>query len=292
MDQIETPSTDEELLSSLDEDSGRAEAFLATLVNESPDEAAVSVVEPFTWSWVGITLAEGAIAWVGGQLFSKIFGSGGGKLDIGRFLQDVLKTMGQVVHRTLEERDLRVLGAQLQQVQFDLVAYLDAPRGRDRLNFATNNSSSVMFQLRDLHLSGHAAFLVAVGVHIAVLQERVRAIDRRDRLAIARVLRDEAIPHAEEMNRQWRSWHERRYRSKHIDVRIDMPGRSRGIRANFWIVFRDSKEIGRARHEPQAVEYLTKDRERVWSEIIYPRYVQPSETILAKWRELLETIRP
>jgi hypothetical protein len=61
------------------EKGGIAEATV--LLFEAPPED--------TWSWVASSLADGAIGWVGGQIFQKIFG-GKNDFDLALLLQDLV----------------------------------------------------------------------------------------------------------------------------------------------------------------------------------------------------------
>lgn len=278
---VDPTLSDDELVAQLERDSSKAEILLASL-RATPTPTSKEG-ETLTWAALGVALAEGAVGWIGGQVFARLFSADKGA-NIGELIREFIRAVNALIRQALVEHDLQALSADLERIQQDFLSYLQAPRGKDRLQFATDNSSNAVYRLKALGLPAHAGFMVAVGLHIVVLQERFRAIDRGERANIRRLVGSVFIPHAEAMHVAWRTWHAQRYSIRSIFVPKPK---------SVWILSRDGREVRRGfwghtrQRDTDANRALEEEREHTWRAEIYPNHVQPSEGIVERWRRLL-----
>ena len=241
------------------------------------------VYEPYSWSWLALKLAEGAVAWVGGQIIASIFSSG---RDIEALMQQYIAEIRQIVHRAIQDNELRSLSSKLDQVQTDFYSYLQAPTGRDRLESATQNISEAKHQLKSFGLVGHASYLVAVNIELAILQERIKVYGDAEKNVMKIVLK-RAIAHAESMHREWKPFHDSRYRNEKISHGHDGTDPNIDWECKIW---RDGRLIKNTAHNPPECDSLMiQIKNNEWPGL-YAQNVEPSKAVVSQWKKLLGSI--
>ncbi|RYZ91451.1 MAG: hypothetical protein EOP04_00350 [Proteobacteria bacterium] len=143
---------------------------------DAPSEYVVLRIEPFTWTWVAVNLAEGAIAWLGGVAISKVLGIGGNVKPVEQLQEESLKRISQVFVQVLQAERLVQATDKLTSIQRNMLEYSLAPKSSaDRLYFATNDSSELLATLATLRWVGLESYLTAASLRHIILQERYKA---------------------------------------------------------------------------------------------------------------------
>ncbi len=263
---LEWPAVDEE------------RALVTVSLEEAPSVVTETVpIVVVDWVFIATALSQGAIGWVGAKVFEKIFG--GGKESLSQIIADVIQMIRSVVRAEIDRNELRNISASLDQLQTDLLHYLNAPYGKDRLEHATNNASSVVSKLAKFGRTGHGGYLIALSLHVAILQERVKAYGRAEKKNIAETL-GRGIAHAEFLQADWSIWLQRRYVLKEWHRRGP----------NLWVVSRDGAVLRSFFNKEEAEKFLDGHFKKTWQTKIYPQYVKPSEFVVADWKKLLQSL--
>jgi len=240
---------------------------------------AATVAEPFTWSWVAISLAEGVLAYIGGQVFSSLFG--GRNPTLSEFMAQLVETLKKVVRIAIQENEVRSLVADLRDAEFTLMEYLNAPAGRDRLERSTELASSAFSQLSSLGLVGHRAFMVAVSFQIVVLEERRKVFgDVEIENVILRL--NSALRTARKLHREWKKWHRTRYTIVSDSLGPNYPG---GV---VFFVLYDGVQVWSGAAQEHASRFMEENLKLTWRTDTYRKHVKPSRQVCKKWKEILE----
>ncbi len=87
------------------------DAVLLVSPRTETQPVAIQVVEPFTWAWVGIMLAEGVLAYVGGKIFEAAFFPNSKNEDLIRFISakidEAVAKLQRYIDEALEELTVR-----------------------------------------------------------------------------------------------------------------------------------------------------------------------------------------
>lgn len=121
-------------------------------------------VEPITWAWIAMKLAEGAIAWLGAKVLESMFGDFT-KANIR--LQDIIRA-------ELQGEALRKASAFMESISVRIEQYHNAG-GLDRLEFACKDAADLTAEFKSLNTLGFHNYHIAVSLEILILQDRMKA---------------------------------------------------------------------------------------------------------------------
>ncbi|WP_162896838.1 hypothetical protein [Ruegeria sp. AD91A] len=243
------------------------------------------VADPFTWAWFGTQLANGAAAWVGGQILNELLGNGG--VDLESLVKNIAEAVRVVVRQEIERATLLRLAAEHRALQSLFQIYAT---GCDRgiWNELITGSSTVIEELRGLGFPAHYLFLSAMAQHIVLIQEGFgRTPETKDLLT---PLIERASGHLDRLHSEWRVWHNSRYSISRTVIPGDRPPDGPPNDRVLWHTMRDgvvyaTYERGRPRDD--AITTMTHIREVDWDSDTFPRFVKPSIEIQAQWGRLL-----
>jgi hypothetical protein len=152
-------------------------------------------------------------------------------------------------------------------------------------------------------LMGHPDFLLAAGLYMAILQERVVAIDEANKQNLVNFL-SESIDHAEHMHGGWQEWNEKRFGSVFFTVSRDS---HTGISTYlFWYTFdgkwidagvsfvRDLDDLvglGSPSERAEQAEYQRQQHIAGEWEKLESEFVVPSIEVVKMWRSLLAKMK-
>ncbi len=162
----------------------------------------------FTWAWVGAAIAQGIIAWQAGKIFSDLTDQG---VHIDKLVEKTLKGVSEIIHEALQEQAMREIRASLKALQRTISHYMNSPEtSEDRLHHATFLGSQVVAQIESMGLVGHHSYIVAIGLFIAILEERVKRYGETEKKNIIEVL-DNSCQHANSLHNAWWNWTKGRF---------------------------------------------------------------------------------
>ena len=237
------------------------------------------VVEPYTASWVALMLAQGALQWIGGKIMGKIFGSSSElEIDLSAFVQATLLGVSRIIHQAISEEALRQAEVNLEALQIRFSHYNSAP-SQDRLESATESSENVTADLKSFGMLGHHSYMIAVGIHLAILQERMKLINPNEKENIKDIL-CRGIKHCKEMNVEWKNWNNSRCYYKKGSGPFSIP-KYRFYGPDGLI------EMLVGPHTQQELDTrLSQHQQKTWSEL-KQIHVNPSEKIIKQWEAIL-----
>jgi hypothetical protein len=260
---------------------------------------------PFTWPWVAMLIGEGLLVQAGAAIFLKIFGSSQQDrlgIDFTKFIEDILQGVSAIIQRKLEESSLREILANLEAIQINMSHYINNPNSLDRLQNATTDIVKVCSQLKSLGLLGHEGYMVALTVHLLVLDERSKAINGQKELLNIKDTINMGISHAKDMHKQWKLWNEGRFEIHSKNVTDYSRPVERGRSDHERTVFPYSIEvytftIDGKEQTPFGSEVWGPDKGHVerrmqqhinmeWDQIT-AKHVGPSQQVINKWEQKL-----
>lgn len=238
------------------------------------------VADPFTWAWFGTLLAEGAVAWTGGQILSEFLGTG--EVDLERLVKDIADLVRAVVRQEIQQATLLRLSAEHRALQNLFQIYL-AGCDRGIWNEMIARSNTTAEELKGLGLPAHSLFLIAMAQHIVLIQEGFGRTQKTKDLLTPLIER--ASAHLDEMHSKWRLWHDSRYGIRQITI-----PRRRDADRVVWQTMKDglvyaSFERGRPRDD--AITTMNHIKEEDWVSDTFPRFVKPSIDVQENWARLL-----
>ena len=242
------------------------------------------VAEPFTWAWVGVKLAEGAVAWVGGKLLESILGMGH---DFDKMIEEIIDAVRQVVRQEIERNALQEVIAQQRSVQ-ELFRIYSVACKKDFWPEILSTSTFVTNRLKQLGFPAHHSYLNALAVQTTLVQEFLGRTSATKEV-LGPILR-EAIEHLNSMHTAWRVWHDARYSvaSETITRRFGPDGVPQ--ETTYFYVVRDGNRLATfsdGRPWDDANITMKHIREVDWESDTYPRFVAPSVSMQDHFQTLL-----
>lgn len=155
------------------------------------------VIEPFTWTWVALQIAEGILAALGAMIFNKLFAS---NVNFERIQNETISRLSVLFRESLQAESLRKAEALVRTSQRIASDYSNAPEtSADRLSTLTTITTELVYELASLGLAASGAYCVAINMRMAVLQERmIRLKDNGEKLNIVQSC-DEGISHIQDI---------------------------------------------------------------------------------------------
>lgn len=242
------------------------------------------VAEPFTWSWVGIKLAEGAVAWVGGKLLESILGMGH---DFDKMIEEIADLVRQVIRQEIERNALQEVIAQQRSVQ-ELFRIYSVACEKDFWPEILSKSTFVTNRLKQLGFPAHHSYCNALAVQMTLVQEFLGRTPDTKKIIVP--ILQEADEHLTKMHAAWRAWHNSRY-SVTWDTRIrDFGPDGEPIETTYYFVNRDGvsfRTFFEGRPRDDAYTTMAHYQELEWNSDTYPRFVAPSVSMQNSFRALL-----
>lgn len=152
----------------------------------------------FTWSWVGLAIAQGILAAAGGQVFAALFSAlQANKQDLQRLLTGQLQAFARIMSELLDSAFLREYEADISAYTTLFTEYLNDPSER-RLDFLVNNTAIALARVQSLGFRGYPGFMTTAGLRLSVLQELKQTKGAKANFAAQR---SQAIAHHESTRR-------------------------------------------------------------------------------------------
>jgi hypothetical protein len=122
--------------------------------------------------WIGVSVAQGVLAAIGGQLFSAlsnaIFGQSGKSIQ--DMLNEQLVAIAQIVEQKIAEAELAQAQANVIALAVLLREYQHTP-SIGRQDFLLNESAVYLSQLASLGVVGYRTYMTAAGLRLSILQQ-------------------------------------------------------------------------------------------------------------------------
>ena len=213
-----------------------------------------------------------------------------GERSASELINEAVIKIAQIVRQAIQEEALRRAYASTEALKETLAEYTRAG-GDDRLSHATQHSTLLVADLASMRLLGHHGYLVAAGLKISVLQERVRRFGNQERENLREFIQT-ASRHAESMIDAWNEWFDHHRFSQIQCVQLHSgnfePSR-KGEPGEPPITFchfmdRDSK-IRVTPREP----YATQERKNYINAArieMNQKHIEPTVAVVSKWRAI------
>lgn len=139
--------------------------------SESPHNNFNLMAEPITLAAMGIFVLKGALEALGAKIFNTIFDSGA---SVKELLKDAVSQIETAIGEAFNAEGIRQCEARIDALTSLMRAYQNAPEtSLDRLENATAESNNLTSECKSLGFKAVLPFCTAVGLQIAVLQERL-----------------------------------------------------------------------------------------------------------------------
>ncbi len=132
-------------------------------------------VPKFSASWIGLNLASGLLAGIGGFVFSlleKALGFGGPSIE--ELLNRQLEAIAEIVTDAIKQNEIRKDSARLSAIQDEMADYMRVPASVDRLHRATADSLYLIHDLATFGFDTYGLLMCAASLRLAILQERAK----------------------------------------------------------------------------------------------------------------------
>lgn len=158
---------------------GRSLILASYQLNESREPIertlVVRVIEPFTWAWVGVSLATGVVGWIGGKAFQLAFfpdATNNQVIDaLSRKIDEAFQKLQKYIDARLEAQVIDFAQRKCSSIYRLLIEYSNDPQGGDLQ--AINRDANELWDL--LYQRGDAAFIpstIAASLKSAALYAR------------------------------------------------------------------------------------------------------------------------
>lgn len=142
---------------------------------------AVAKADPFTWAWVAIALAEGALQWAGGQVmdqfFGDVFGPSRSERRIIEAIRAAVAELKEFIGAQLDEQVVDECGALCDRALANLADYYDVPEARhDRLTSAVMDSLEAVTRLSRIGRTAIGPYIHAASIRLMASQAEARTI--------------------------------------------------------------------------------------------------------------------
>jgi hypothetical protein len=149
-----------------------------TVVNQAPMNFNFTIdgikLPAFSWGWFGVNIGIGVLQGLGGALFNVFLSGLFGGRSSDELLRAFIEAVARVVEQKLKEDDLRKCQALLVSINRNMLEFMNAPKFRDRLDNASNDSQGLLARLESLEYMGYRTYMSAAGMRLAILQERAK----------------------------------------------------------------------------------------------------------------------
>jgi hypothetical protein len=138
------------------------------IVRDSKDHPiSAMVVDPWTWGWVGLQIANGLLSGAGSKVFADLFAT---KQDLQQLLADAVRQLEIFIKRLLDERDKRVIDADTGWLQSQYRTYVTG--GNKGLLLPLQMAAGrVAAQALALGIPTVPSFAVVGGLELTIMQE-------------------------------------------------------------------------------------------------------------------------
>jgi hypothetical protein len=166
---------------------------------------------------VATYLAQGALQNVGSAIMEQQLSNLGLKRklkdEIADLIRDAVREIAAIIHEEIEAARLRDVLLDMKGAVNELDNYRVAPRtSRDRLVNATTKIETVAAHLSgDFGLKAHPSYLAAIGVQLAIQEERIRRFGQDEKKVTVRIVNELALPRVEQYHAEWLDWSRRRF---------------------------------------------------------------------------------
>ncbi len=235
--------------------------------------------------WVAEQLAAGALSWLGGRIMESLFGDGGdSSIDLERLMEDTIRSVENVIKKAIGEHELNRARVSLDALSTEWSYYLKSP-SNDRLSYCTMKAGELCSAFKACGVHGHHLWLVAVGLQIHIVQERIRKVNQSERYVLNSII-DRAQEQRQIFNNEWRDW-------SFSQFSIETVSRTPQI----WIVRGpDGEVVDRAAgniHDFHRLEQRYDNIRGEWhSKNTWPVYIEPAEKVCEQWGEVRHSRTP
>jgi hypothetical protein len=132
----------------------------------------VFLLEPFTWGFVAISIAQGILGAVGAKIFNSLFQEQGVNLE--SLINEILNSISNIIKQAIAEDALRRAQSSLSGLQQTLLDYNNSPDSSiARLDAVSIKVNDLIAEFESFRLVGFASYTLTTTIRLAILQERL-----------------------------------------------------------------------------------------------------------------------
>ena len=129
------------------------------------------LIEPFTWSWLALKIAEGLLSAVGAKLFPSLFGSDSiSKKDLESLLEEFIAAINDIVKTQIQQNEIEMFNAYASSLQSSFHTYVET-KDRNLLVPMLLKSDDLISQYHRFPYQTVGAFAIVGGLELLILQE-------------------------------------------------------------------------------------------------------------------------
>lgn len=209
------------------------------------------LVEPYTWQWLALNVAEGAVGGIAGELAVRaLFGSASQPIDFAKLIAQFVRLVEVVVKNALAEEAHRALDVELNSLK-SLVSLYQAGRNEELLTPLQMKANQMTWEAVSLGLPSIPCFTVTGGIEMMVLREQL--LRGRGSQLMLKQRATELTGQAQEFAAKIPANAESRVKAKKIEQRVSSGGGYPQTRI-YWLVTVDGVLFGPAAASPEAIE--------------------------------------
>jgi hypothetical protein len=146
--------------------------FKVLVLEPSAAEVAPLVIEPFTWAWLGLKIAEGALSGIGAKLLGDLldWDKAVSKADLQAMLNDFLHAIAAVVRREIGQNEIEKLLYSAKHVQNMIAMYLHN-HNQNLLLPLLFEADEITEQTARFSFRSVSSFAVVGSIELLILQE-------------------------------------------------------------------------------------------------------------------------
>lgn len=248
------------------------------------DEASAKalLVEPYTWQWLALNVAEGAIGGIAGELAVRaLFGSSSKPIDFAKLIAQFVRLVEVVIKNALAEEAHRKLEVDLNSLK-SLVASYQTGRNEELLTPLQINANRMTWESVSLGLPSIPCFAVTGGIEMMVLREQLLRGKGSQLMLKQRAI--ELTSQAQEFTAKIAANAEARVKSRMIEQRVSSGGGYSQTRL-YWLVSVDRVDVGPVQNSAQAIEPVRQQRISELRAQLERELLNPIQLACQRWHQ-------
>ena len=241
------------------------QSFQLLIPDPTRTEAGSILVEPVTWAWVGLKIAEGVLGAIGAKIFNDMFGpQSATKQDLVAALRAFVDVVALVIRQEIQREEMAKLEASAGSLQSLFRMYLNN-NDVDYLLPLVFKANELVYQSARFKFRTIAIFAVVGGLELVILKEVFRRSNKPgDRKNIGQRA-DDLIASARELRPSLIEFNASRF---HPDLQRTAAGYFYGFDGRPYLL--------RTQNEQEAIrlrqQHISAEQTRLEVEILHPFY--------------------
>jgi hypothetical protein len=249
----------------------------------------VLLIEPYTWQWLALNVAEGAIGGIAGELAIRaLFGSSSEPIDFAKLIAQFVRLVEVVIKNALAEEAHRKLEVDLNSLK-SLAASYQTGRNEELLTPLQINANRITWESVSLGLPSIPCFTVTGGIEMMVLREQLLRGKGSQLMLKQRAV--ELTLQAQEFAAKIPANVESRVKTRKIEQRVSSGGGYPQTRL-YWLVTVDGVDVGPVQYSAQAIEPVRQQKISELRAQLERELINPIQLACQRWHQVADTPKP